>query len=181
MRFIFALIGILFDIVILALSAIVIYAVFDPKFVFDQVDMLKPYLDDSNIRMQVIAVALVCFVFSFRGVFLLMFGGKERLFVVRRDEHGALTVSRSTLEHIVSRIAADQSPAATIESLKIAQDGAALNIGLRLKLDITKCNLREYTDKFNSDLRNYFKDSMGIELSRLDVQAEAGAAESSAA
>jgi len=181
MRFIFALIGILFDIIILALSALVIYTVFDPKFVFDQLDIVKPYFSDSNMRMQIGIVALVFFVFSFRGVFLLMFGGKERLFVVRRDEHGELTVSRSTLEHIVSRIAADQAPAATVSSLKIAQDGAALKISLLLKLDITKCNLRDYTDKFNSDLSAYFKDSMGIDLSRLDVQAETGGAEISAA
>jgi hypothetical protein len=181
MRFLFALIGIVFDIVILALSAIVIYARFDPNFVFDQVGMLKPYLEDPNLRNQVLAGGIVFFILALRGVFLLMFSHKERLFVVRRDEHGALTVSRNTLEHIVSRIAADQTPAATVTSLKIAQDGAALNVGLRLRLDISKCNLREYTDKFNSDLRTYFKDSMGIELSRLDVQAESGDTEIPAA
>ncbi|MFA6450660.1 MAG: alkaline shock response membrane anchor protein AmaP [bacterium] len=181
MRFFFALIGILFDIIILALAGFVIYCAVEPGFLFDQFDLVKPYFEDMNMRTQIGGGALVFFILSFRGVFLLLFSGKERLFAVKRTEHGDLTVSKTTLEHVVSRIAADQTPSASVASIKIAQDGSSLRINLKIKLDLAKCNLGEFIDKFNLDIRGYFKNSLGIELSRLDIQAEAAGAEIEAA
>ncbi len=174
MKVIFVLIGLLFDLVILALSGFVVYSAVAPGVFLDAVDFVKPYLEDAEMRLQIGAVAGVFFIMSFRGLFLLVFGGKERVFVLRRTEQGALTVSRATLEHVISRISAAQEPASKVASILIKQDGDKLGVGMKIRLDITKCNLGEYVDKLDKEVRAYFKDSLGIELNRFDVQAEAG-------
>jgi hypothetical protein len=181
MRVIFAFIGLIFDLVILALAGAVIYCMFDLRFLYDQFEIVKPYLEDQQMRLQVGAIAGVFFVMAFRGIFLLMFGSRDKVFTVKRTEQGALTVSKATLEHVVSRIAADQALAASVATIKIFQDGSALSMRLKIRLDLTKCNLTEYIDKFSAAIRGYFKDSLSIELSRLDIQAEAAISENEAA
>jgi hypothetical protein len=178
MRTLFILIGLLFDLVILALAAAVIYVVIQPSMLFDNIDIVRTYLKDITYRAEIGVTAGVFFAMAFRGVFLLLFGNKDRVFTIKDTEHGALTVSRSTLERIVSRIASGQAPAAAVASIAISQLDSSLRMRLKIKLEINKTNLGEYIAKFDQEVRGYFKDSLGIQLSRLDIEAAAADPES---
>ncbi|HPI75904.1 MAG TPA: hypothetical protein PLK80_04165 [bacterium] len=172
MKVIFILIGLLFDLVILAISAFMIYSAVDPGVFAMGTETVWPFLEYQRERMIVGGVAAVFFVLSFRGLFLLAFGGSEKVFTLRRSENGALTVSAVTLERLVDRLAGNMQPPAKIISVSFAQSGSALAIRLKIKLDMAACNLGVYTSGLESSVRAYFKDSLGIDISRFDVQAE---------
>lgn len=171
MRAIFSLIGLIFDLIILALAAAVVYVVFQPSFLFDNIDAVRPYLESTKMRSEIGAVAVLFFIMAFRGVFLLMFGRKERLFTIKESEHGALTISLNTLEQIVKRIASTQAPAADVSSISINQYDSALRAKIKIKLEINQTNLGEYIAKFDGEVREYFKNSLGIEIGKLDIEA----------
>lgn len=171
MRAIFSLIGLVFDLIILALAAAVMYVAIQPSFFFDNIGVVDPYLDDNKMRLWIGLGALVFFIMAFRGFFLLIFGRKERLFTIKESEHGTLTISLNTLEQIVKRIGSAQTPAADISSISINQFDSALRAKIKIKLEINQTNLGEYIAKFDGEVREYFKNSLGIEISRLDIEA----------
>ncbi|HOX29454.1 MAG TPA: hypothetical protein PLQ76_09910, partial [bacterium] len=177
MRFLFALIGLLFDIVIVGLSGFAIYSSVNPDFFASMSGQASEYLSDQQMRIQIGAVAGILFILSFRGLFLLLFGRPEKVYSIRRAESGSLSVSRTTLEKIVTQIASKQTPQAVVGNLSIKQAGSALNLNMSLKLDLSGCNIGEYTEGFEKDVRAYFKNSLGIELGRVDIKAETAPAQ----
>ncbi|HOO55204.1 MAG TPA: alkaline shock response membrane anchor protein AmaP [bacterium] len=172
MRILFLVIGILFDLLIFVLSGALIYCAVDPDGLFVAVDFIEQYLEDPIFRLQFGVVAGVFMIMSLRGIFLLMFGRDDQSFVISRKDNGTLSLSRKTIEHLVSRIAGRQMPAAQVASISISQSRQALRMNLGIRLDISQCNLNEYVERLSGEIEKYFKDSLGIELERLDVQAE---------
>lgn len=173
MRAIYILIGLLFDLIILAAAGFAIYCAANPGFFKEAFDLASPYFDDTMYRIYVGGGGGVLGLMALRGFFLLIFGRAERDFVIKRAENGSLTVSRSTLELVVDRLARTQDPPAKVSGIRIAQDQSSLRMRMKVRLDFSKCNLGEFVGRLDSAVRTYFKDSLGITLSRLDIQAEA--------
>jgi len=173
MRAVFVLVGLLFDLVILALSALTLYCVFNTDFLKDGIELIVPYFERMPDRAYVAGAAGALLVLSFRGLFLLIFGRGERDFVLKRSENGTLTIARSTLEHLVDRIAQKQNPPARLSWIRIVQEQSSLRLAVRVRLDIAGCNLGEFVATLDSAVRDYFKGSLGIPVSRLDIKAEA--------
>jgi hypothetical protein len=175
MRAIFVLIGLLFDLIILAAAGFAIYCAVNPAFFASSIDFVQPYFDKMDYRFYIGGGGALFIILSFRGLFLLVFGRGDREYVLRRAENGNLTVSRTTIELLVDRLAQKQSPPAKLTWIKIFQEDSALRVRIKIKLDLANCNLGEFVNGLDSSVRTYFKDSLGIALSRLDIQAETDA------
>lgn len=172
MRFLFALTGFLFDLLVLATASWVVYCCIQPDLFFYSVDYVSGYLETPIGRMQVGGGALVFMLLSFRGLFLIAFRKGEKDFELKRTESGTLSVSKSTLENLVGRLSGKMTPSSDVLNLDIFQDGSGkLNISVKIGLDLSECNLTEYAAALDKKIRDYFENSLGAPIARLDVKA----------
>jgi len=171
MRTLFAFIGILFDILALIIACTGLYACIRPEIYYHYATIFGEYFETPAGRLQVAAGALVLLLLSLRGVFLMMFGRDSSPFTVRSSDSGTLSISISTLENVVNRIAGDMSPPADVRSVTIKKSPAGARLALKLSLDFSTGNLSEYTRKLDSDIRSYFQNSLGIDVASIDIRA----------
>lgn len=172
MRFLFALTGFLFDMLVLATAGWVAYCSIQPDMFYYSVDFVSDYFDTPLGRMKLGAGALVFMLLSFRGLFLIAFRRDDKNFELKRNENGTLSVSKSTLENLVGRLSGKMYPPSDVLDLNIAQDvSGKLNIEVKIGLDIAECNLTEYAGDFDAKVRDYFEHSLGAPIARMDVRA----------
>lgn len=172
MRFLFALTGFLFDMLVLATAGWVAYCSIQPDMFYYSVDFVSGYFDTPLGRMKLGVGAVAFMLLSFRGLFLIAFRKDDRNFELKRSENGTLSVSKSTLENLIGRLSEKMSPPSDVLDLNINQDGSGkLNITVKIGLDIAECNLTEYAGDFDAKIRDYFEHSLGAPVARLDVRA----------
>lgn len=172
MRILFALIGFIFDVIIVAAAGWTIYCAVQPDMFFYSVEFAGKYFENAPDRIRVAGGAAAFLVLGFRLFFLLAFGRPEKSFVLKRDEKGTLTVSISTLEGLVTRLSEKMNPPSAVRKLAITQDSSgSLCVNVKIGLDISNINLNEYTAQLDSRIREYFETSLGVKVRLLDVRA----------
>ncbi len=172
MRVIFALVGFVFDLAVMAVSATVVYCAVQPDMYFELARWAGQYMESPSMRMQTGGAGLVFFILSFRLMFLVVFRKPVKTFLVRKDDGGSVTVSRSTIDNIVTQLASKMEPPSAVDSLQIRQRrDSRLAVSVRLKLNLTNDGLKDYTTRFDKSVKKYFAECIGLEIAQLDLQA----------
>lgn len=172
MRVFFALVGILFDLILLAAAAAAIYCVFRPELLADVSAEAQEFIEDPLGRWEVFAGALALLALSLRGVFLLLFGRGERAMEVSRGRAGAVTVSRSTFDRAVEALLRERAPGGRLMGCRVRRRGGKLEMAVRLRVNVLEVPLGEFAAGLQDAVIGHFRDFLGIEVGRVDVVVE---------
>lgn len=171
----FIVIGLLFDAIILCASiATIIYAVaYQPAMLDPYLKQLAQLMATNNGRLELLIIGAVFLFLSFRGIFLLIFGRGTPEITVKSSQEGTITISHSSIEHILRRIVESSMKDATLRASAAAPAGpGALNIQLRIRIDLVETNLNEYSAELERTIRAHFVDKLGLKINSFKIRAE---------
>ena len=172
MRALFLLVGLLFDLIVLAVSGAVIYIVFQPELLDHLNELLETQLSTQNGRLEVVAVAGVFFLLSFRSVFLLLSrGGRPEVLVVDQPG-GRVTLSHGTIESVLRRLVESSRSGVSLNRARVNASGGGLDILMKIEMDLVDVNLKEYSSDLELLIREHFKNQIGLEINRVNIMAE---------
>lgn len=175
MRVFFALVGLVFDLVMLAVSAAAVYCVFRPETFGDAAQFALDWFDEPDSRWIVLGAAAGLLLLSLRGVLLLLFGRGESGFEVSGGQGGAVTVSRGTVDRAIDSLVRETAPGARVTGRRIKRRGGKIEVALRVRLDGSDTPLGELTTRLRTSVEGCFRDFLGVEISRLDIAIEGAA------
>jgi len=170
---IFILIGLLFDIIVLAASGALIYISIQPDILGSLLKPLQDMLGDQQGRIQLLIAGSVFFILSFRGIFLLIVGRGSPEIEVASGQSGSVSISHASMEHILRKLVELSGPGATLRASAASAAGTgAVSIRLRVELDLVGTNLNEYSAGLEQTVRSHFKDKLGLEVKQFRIRAE---------
>lgn len=169
----FILIGVLFDLIVLAASGGLLYILLRPEALNKGFNILQNTLSTGQGKFQLLIIAVAGIILSLRGLFVFLFGRGSPEIAVSAGDNGSVAIAHSSIEHILRRLVQASRHGAALKGSAVKPAGmGAVNIRVRIELDLVETNLPEYTIELESAIRAHFKDGLGLEVKSLRTRVE---------
>lgn len=172
MRFFHALIGLMFDLVMLAAAAAGVAVAVRPGLLDQAYGPAVSFLSTATGRIDVAVGAAVLLILSLRGVLLVLFSQPDRQLTLRSNDSGALTISQSSLSRILERIIREKAPAGDLIRSAVSTRDNKFDVQMKVRLDLVGVNLNEYSALLEERIRDHFANTLGIPIGSVNIQAE---------
>lgn len=169
----FILIGLLFDLIVLAISGGILFILLRPEVLNNGFNILQNTLSTNQGKLQLLIIAVAGIILSLRGLFVLLFGRGSPEIAVSAGDSGSVAIAHSSVEHILRRLVQASGRDASLKGSAVKPAGmGAVNIRVRIELDLVETNLPEYTKELEAVIRAHFKDGLGLDVKSLRTRVE---------